>query len=106
MVRVRLARPTRSSPVVLTADASRQQAFTCRESREARPSEQAVLEWRGRGPCHLTARCPPGKEEGRDACCARERPDDAAWRCAAASQMARAGIEPATPRFSVVCSTN
>ena len=48
------------------------------------------------------ARRPPGQEEVCDACSARERTDDAARRCAAAGQMARARIELATPRFSVV----
>jgi hypothetical protein len=52
------------------------------------------------------ARRPPGKEEVRDACYARERTDDTARRCAAAGEVARARIELATPRFSVVCSTN
>ena len=32
------------------------------------------------------ARRPPGKQEGRDACYARERPDDTARRCAAADK--------------------
>jgi len=55
-----------------------------------------------RSPRHLPSEAPAWQGRGSDACSARERTDAAARRCAAAGQMARAGIEPATPRFSVV----